>query len=126
MRVYSRAVDRPTGLRSDQTIRLTAHQYPGHLRRARFHDVEHERIFTFLTNHTALPALSIATLYHLRWHVELFFKWIKQHLRITAFYGTSENAVKTPVWTALSTCCLVAILKKRLALPLPSTPCYGF
>lgn len=122
-RVYSRAVDRTTGLRSDQTIRLTGprtrHQYPGHLRRVRFHDVEHERMFTFLTNHTALPALSIATLYRLRWHVELFFKWIKQHLRIKAFYGTSENAVKTQVWTAMSAYCLVAILKKRLALPLP-------
>jgi len=122
-RVYSHAVDRTTGLRSDQTIRLTGprtrHDYPGHLRRVRFCDVEHARTFTFLTNHPALPALSIATLYRLRWQVELFFKWIKQHLRIKAFYGTSENAVKTQVWIAMTTYCLVAILKKRLALPLP-------
>ena len=122
-RVYSHAVDRTTGLRSDQTIRLTGprtrHDYPGYLRRVRFCDVEHARTFTFPTNHTALPALSIATLYRLRWQVELFFKWTKQHLRIKAFYGTSENAVKTQVWTAMTTYCLVAILKKRLALPLP-------
>ena len=122
-RVYSHAIDRTTGLRSDQTIRrtgaLTRHDYPGHLRRVRFRDVEHARTFTFLTNHTALPALSIATLYHLRWQVELFFKWIKQHLRIKAFYGTSENAVKTQVWTAMTAYVLVAILKKRLALTLP-------
>ena len=122
-RVYSHSVDRTTGLRSDQTIRLTGprtrHDYPGYLRRVRFCDVEHARTFTFPTNHTALPALSIATLYRLRWQVELFFKWTKQHLRIKAFYGTSENAVKTQVWTAMTTYCLVAILKKRLALPLP-------
>jgi len=126
-RVYSHPVDRTmggtTGVRSDQTIRLTGprvrHDYPGHLRRVRFHDTPHERTFTFLTNHMALPALSIATLYHLRWQVELFFKWIKQHLRIKAFYGTSLNAVKTQVWIAMTTYVLVAILKKRLALTLP-------
>ena len=122
-RVYSHPVDRATGVRSDQTIRLTGprvrHDYPGHLRRVRFHDAPHERTFTFLTNHTALPARSIATLYHLRWQVELFFKWIKQHLRIKAFYGTSLNAVKTQVWIAMTTYVLVAILKKRLALTLP-------
>ncbi len=122
-RVYSRPVDRTTGLRSDQTIRLTGrgtrHAYPGHLRRVRFVDVAQPRAFTFLTNHATLPALTIAALYKLRWQVELFFKWIKQHLRIKAFYGTSENAVKTQVWTAITVYVLVAIVKKRLDLPLP-------
>ena len=122
-RVYSHAAERTTGLRSDQTIRLTGprtrHAYPGHLRRVRFHDAEQERTFTFLTNHTALPALTITELYKLRWQVELFFKWIKQHLRIKAFYGTSENAVKTQVWTAITVYVLVAIVKKRLAIALP-------
>ena len=122
-RVYSHAVDRTTGLRSDQTIRLTGqrsqHVYPGHLRRVRFVDATQPHAFTFLTNYAAAPALTIAALYKLRWQVELFFKWIKQHLRIKAFYGTSENAVKTQVWTAITVYVLVAIVKKRLDLPLP-------
>jgi hypothetical protein len=122
-RVYSHPIDRTTGLRSDQTIRLTGHRtrhaYPGHLRRVRFVDETQPHAFTFLTNHVTLPALTIATLYKLRWQVELFFKWIKQHLRIKAFYGTSENAVKTQVWTAITIYVLVAIVKKRLDLPLP-------
>lgn len=122
-RVVSQAVDRATGLRCDQTIRLTGprtrHAYPTPLRRVRYRDIEHARTFTYLTNLVALPALTIATLYKLRWQVELFFKWIKQHLRIKAFYGTSENAVKTQVWTAITVYVLVAIVKKRLALALP-------
>ena len=122
-RVASHAVDRTTGLRCDQSIRLTGprtqHAYPAPLRRVRFRDVEQERTFTYLTNLGALPALTIATLYKLRWQVELFFKWIKQHLRIKAFYGTSENAVKTQVWTAITVYVLVAIVKKRLGLALP-------
>lgn len=122
-RVVSQAVDRATGLRCDQTIRLTGprtqHAYPAPLRRVRYRDVEHARTFTYLTNLVALPALTIATLYKLRWQVELFFKWIKQHLRIKAFYGTSENAVKTQVWTAITVYVLVAIVKKRLGLALP-------
>ena len=122
-RVYSHPIDRTTGLRSDQTIRLTGPRtqfaYPGHLRRVRFVDATLPRSFTFLTNHVSAPALTIAALYKLRWQVELFFKWIKQHLRIQAFYGTSENAVKTQVWTAMTVYVLVAIVKKRLALPLP-------
>jgi hypothetical protein len=122
-RLASHAVDRTTGLRCDQSIRLTGprtqHAYPAPLRRVRFRDVEQERTFTYLTNLVALPALTIATLYKLRWQVELFFKWIKQHLRIKAFYGTSENAVKTQVWTAITVYVLVAIVKKRLGLALP-------
>ena len=122
-RVASHAVDRTTGLRCDQIIRLTGprtqHAYPAPLRRVRFRDVEQERTFTYLTNLVALPALTIATLYKLRWQVELFFKWIKQHLRIKAFYGTSETAVKTQVWTAITVYVLVAIVKKRLGLALP-------
>ncbi len=124
-RVYSHAVDRTTGLRSDQTIRLTGPRsqtcYPDQLRRVRFRDTAQARTFTFLTNltdHLALPALTISSLYQLRWQVELFFKWIKQHLRIKAFYGTSENAVKTQVWTAITVYVLVAIIKKRLAVEL--------
>jgi hypothetical protein len=122
-RVYSHPVDRTTGLRSDHTIRLTGEatraHYPAHLRRVRFVDVERDRRLTFFTNHFALPALTIASLYKLRWHVELFFKWIKQHLRIKAFYGTSENAVKTQIWIALSVYVLVAIIRKRLGVELP-------
>jgi len=122
-RLYSHPVDRTTGLRSDQTIRLTGpltrFAYPVYLRRVRFFDAEHARTLTFLSNHTGLPALSVAQLYKLRWQVELFFKWIKQHLRIKAFYGTSENAVKTQVWTAISVYVLVAIVKKRLNVMLP-------
>lgn len=123
VRVYSHPIDRTTGLRSDQTIRLTGrrsqHVYPSHVRRVRFVDETQPHAFTFLTNHVTVPALTIAALYKLRWQVELFFKWIKQHLRIKAFYGTSENAVKTQVWTAITVYVLVAIVKKRLDLPLP-------
>jgi transposase len=116
----SRAVDKSTGLRSDQTVLLTTtfsrSNYPEPLRRIRFYDVEQRRSLGFLTNCFDLPALTIAHLYKSRWKVELFFKWIKQHLRIKAFYGTSENAVKTQLWIAIAIYVLVAILKKRLAL----------
>jgi hypothetical protein len=117
-RVYSRAVDKATGLRCDQTIALTgfyiSQDYPPHLRRIKFHDAEHDKELVFLTNNFDLPALTIAQLYRCRWQVELFFKWIKQHLRIKAFYGTTENAVKTQIWIAITVYVLVAIVKKRL------------
>ena len=116
----ARDVDESTGLRADQTIVLSGPKssrlYPDPLRRVTFHDTERDRRFTFLTNNFTLPALTIAELYRCRWQVELFFKWIKQHLRIKAFYGTSENAVKTQVWTAISVYVLVAIVKKELKL----------
>jgi hypothetical protein len=116
----SRAVDKTTGLRSDQTIVLqgvkTSHLYPAPLRRVAYYDAEHDRRLVFLTNNFDLPALTIAQLYRCRWRVELFFKWIKQNLRIKAFYGTSVNAVKTQVWIAVSVYVLVAILKKELNL----------
>jgi len=119
-RRYSRAVDKETGLRCDQTIMLTGFytkkHYPEILRRVKFHDVTTGKTLVFLTNNFSLPALTIARLYHSRWQVELFFKWIKQHLRIKRFYGTSENAVKTQVWIAVSVYVLVAIMKKRLNL----------
>ena len=119
-RLYSHPIDKSTGLLSDQTIMLTtfysAQAYPEKLRRVRYFDVETGKRLSFLTNNFILPALTIAQLYKCRWQVELFFKWIKQHLRIKAFYGTSENAVKTQVWIAVSVYVLVAILKKRLAL----------
>ena len=119
-RLYSYPVDRSTGLRSDQTILLsgplTSQQYPEKLRRVRYFDIEKKKRLTFLTNNFVLPALTIAPLYKSRWQVELFFKWIKQHLRIKAFYGTSQNAVKTQIWIAISVYVLVAILKKRLNL----------
>jgi len=115
-------VDKSTGICSDQTIVLngpkTSQLYPSPLRRVRYFDPEKELRLIFLTNNFPLPALIIAQLYRARWQVELFFRWIKQHLRIKAFYGTSENAVKTQVWVALSTYLLVAILKKRLGLDL--------
>ncbi len=115
-----RAVDKTTGLRSDQTIVLagpkSSRLYPAPLRRIAFYDVENQRRFMFLTNNFALPALTIARLYKCRWQVELFFKWIKQHLRIKAFYGTCDNAVKTQVWIAISVYVLVAILKKELRI----------
>jgi IS4 transposase len=119
-RRYSHDVDKTTGLRSDHTVVLTSadavKNYPDPLRRVRFYDVEQRRWLIFLTNNFDLPALTIAHLYKSRWKVELFFKWIKQHLRIKAFYGNSENAVKTQIWTAIAVYVLVAILKKRLAL----------
>ena len=119
-RRYSRAVDKTTGVRSDHTVILTAIDsataYPDALRRVTYLDVETRKRFKFLTNHFTLPALTIAQIYKCRWQVELFFKWIKQHLRIKAFYGTSENAVKTQIWTAASVYVLVAIVRKRLGL----------
>ena len=115
----SRAVDKSTGLRSDQTVLPSAalrKRYPDPLRRVRCYDPEQRRSLGFLTNNFTLPALTIAQLYKSRWKVELFFKWIKQHIRIKAFYGTSENAVKSQLWIAIAIYVLVAILKKRLAL----------
>ena len=116
-RVYSRSVDKFTGLRCDQTIALTAPKgakdYPQHLRRIKFYDAEHDKDLVFLTNNFDLPALTIAQLYRCRWQVELFFKWIKQHLRIKKFYGITENAVKTQIWIAIAVYVLVAIVKKR-------------
>jgi hypothetical protein len=119
-RVYSAKTDRSTGLICDQTIALDGHytrkDYPDHLRRVRFKDPESGKTFVFLTNQMTLPAASICALYKSRWQVELFFKWIKQHLRIKRFFGTSENAVKTQIWIAVSVYVLVAIVKKRLNL----------
>lgn len=119
-RLVSQPVDRATGLICDQIIVLTgqtsAKFYPEKLRRIKFHDPETGNILVFLTNNFILPALTIAHLYRCRWKVELFFKWIKQNLRIKAFYGTTENAVKTQIWIAVTAYLLVAILKKRLAL----------
>jgi len=119
-RVYSAAVDRATGVICDQRVMLngyySAKKYPEHLRRIRFKDAESGRTLVFLTNNTALPALTICALYKSRWQVELFFKWIKQHLRIKHFLGTSENAVKTQVWCAVATYVLIAIVKKELQL----------
>jgi len=116
----SRAVDRTTGVRSDQIIRLhgfySKRSYPERLRRVRYYDADTRKWLVFLTNNFALPAVQIAQLYKCRWQVELFFKWIKQHLRIKAFYGTSENAVKTQIWIAIAVYVLVAIVKKRLKL----------
>jgi hypothetical protein len=119
-RRYSRPVDKATGIRSDQTVILTtlesAKAYPDVLRRIGYRDPITEKRLTFLTNNFALPALTIAEIYRCRWQVELFFKWIKQHLRIKAFFGTSANAVKTQIWIAVSVYVLVAIVRKRLGL----------
>jgi IS4 transposase len=119
-RVYSAPTDRTTGIICDQTIALDGHytsqHYPEHLRRIRFRDTETRKTLVFLTNQFGLPATTICALYKSRWQVELFFKWIKQHLRIKRFFGTSENAVKTQIWIAVSVYALVAIVKKRLAL----------
>ncbi len=118
-RLYSYPVDRSTGLRFDQTIVLrTSALYPEKLRKIRYVDQEADKDFVFLTNNFILPALSIAMLYKSRWQVELFFKWIKQHLRIKSFYGTSENAVKAQIWTAVAVYVLIALIKKRLHLDL--------
>ncbi len=120
-RRYSRPVDRSTGLICDQTIMLTGFYtrqgFENPLRRVKFKDAETGKTLVFLTNNFALPAMTIARLYKYRWQVELFFKWIKQHLRIKAFFGTSENAVKTQIWSAICVYVLVAIVKKRLAIP---------
>jgi hypothetical protein len=119
-RRYSRPVDKTTGVRSDHTVFLTAidsaKAYPEPLRRVSYLDVPTRKWFKFLTNNFALPALTIAQIHKSRWQVELFFKWIKQHLRIKKFYGTSENAVKTQIWIAVSVYVLVAIVRKRLRL----------
>jgi hypothetical protein len=119
-RRYSHPVDKTTGVRSDHTVILTAinsvKAYPDQLRRVSYLDVKTRKRLKFLTNNFMLPALTIAQIYKSRWQVELFFKWIKQHLRIKAFYGTSENAVKTQIWVAVSVYVLVALVRKRLAL----------
>jgi hypothetical protein len=119
-RRYSHPVDKSTGVSSDQTVILTslesASVYPDPLRRVSYRDPETGKRLRFLTNNFTLPALTIAQIYKQRWQVELFFKWIKQHLRIKAFFGTSENAVKTQIWIAISVYVLVAIVRKRLAL----------
>jgi hypothetical protein len=119
-RRYSHAIDKNAGVRSDQTVILTSFEsasaYPDPLRRVSYFDTETDKRLTFLTNNFALPAVTIAQIYRQRWQVELFFKWIKMHLRIKAFYGTSENAVKTQIWIAVSVYVLVAIVRKRLEL----------
>lgn len=119
-RLYSRPVDKSLGLRCDQTVRLTgfyaSRGYPEKLRRVKYHDLKTGKTFVFLTNNFALPAMTIADLYRCRWQVELFFKWIKQHLRIKSFFGTTDNAVKTQIWIAVSVYVQVAIIKKRLNL----------
>jgi Domain of unknown function (DUF4372)/Transposase DDE domain len=119
-RRYSHPVDKSTGVRSDQTVILTtiesAKVYPDPLRRVSFYDAETNKRLKFLTNNFVLPALTIAQIYKSRWQVELFFRWIKPHLRIKAFFGTSENAVKTQIWIAVSVYVLVAIVRKRLGL----------
>ncbi len=117
-RRYSKPVDRSAGLRCDQTIVLTgvntAANYPQPLRRIKYHDEQTAKTFNFLTNNFAIPAQTVTDLYRNRWQVELFFKWIKQHLRIKRFFGISENAVKTQIWIAISVYVLVAIIRKRL------------
>jgi hypothetical protein len=119
-RLYSHAVDRATGLICDQTIVLTGRrpsvEYPDKLRSIRFRDPEKDEAWTYLTNDFELPALTVAELYRSRWQVELFFRWIKQHLRIKAFYGTSPNAVRTQIWIAVTVYVLVAIVRRRLEI----------
>ena len=119
-RRYSHEVDKSSNVQCDQTIMLTTHysskNYPEPLRRIRFYDIDRQKRLVFITNNFELPAATVAQLYKARWQIEIFFKWIKQHLRIKAFFGTSENAVKVQVWTAVSTYLLVAIMKKELML----------
>jgi Domain of unknown function (DUF4372)/Transposase DDE domain len=121
-RIYSSRVDKATGVLCDQTVTLRGFyakkSYPDKLRRIKYYDADKKKRLVFLTNNFLLPAVTIADIYRCRWQVELFFKWIKQHLRIKAFYGTSENAVKTQIWIAISVYVLVAIVKKRLKLSL--------
>lgn len=121
-RLYSHKVDKTTGVRYDQIVVptgfYTKKDYPAKLRRIKYFDAEQGRAFDFLTNQLTLPALTIADLYRYRWRVEIFFKWIKQHLRIKKFFGTSENAVKTQIWIAIATYVLVAIMKKRMKIDL--------
>lgn len=119
-RVYSHEIEKSTGLKCDQTIKLTgpktSNYYPEHLRRVRYFDSNTDRLFTFITNNFAHEALVITQLFKSRWQIELFFKWIKQHLRIKTFYGTSENAVKTQIWTAVCVYVISAILRERMKL----------
>jgi len=119
-RRYSQPADRTQGVLCDQTVVLTGKnafiEYPQPLRRVKYHDEKTEKTFNFLTNNFAIPALSIAELYRHRWKVELFFKWIKQHLRIKSFYGTFDNAVKSQIWIAISAYVLVSVIKKRLKI----------
>jgi len=121
-RLYSNNVNKSTGVRCDQIVVLTGYyskkDYPEKLRRIKYFDAEKGRSFVFLTNQFTLPSITIAELYRYRWRVEIFFKWIKQHLRIKSFFGTSENAVKSQIWIAISTYVLVAIMKKRLKIDL--------
>ena len=121
-RLYSLPVDKSCGLRCDQIVipenYYSKKAYPAKLRRIKYFDDQHKKNLVFLTNHFTLSALTVAELYRCRWQIELFFKWIKQHLRIKAFYGTSENAVKTQIWIAISVYVLVAIVKKRLKIDL--------
>jgi hypothetical protein len=119
-RLYSQKIDKAAGLKCDQVITLHGYyskkDYTERLRRIAYYDEKQNRKLVFLTNNFTLPALTITELYHKRWQIELFFKWIKQHLRIKAFYGTTENAVKTQIWIAISIYVLVAIIKKQLKL----------
>jgi len=119
-RLFSQPADKPKGIQADQIIQLhgfySHRDYPDRLRRIRYFDAEKQKRLVFLTNNFTLPALTIAELFRCRWKIELFFKWIKQHLRIKAFYGTSENAVKTQIWIAITIYVLVAIIKKQLKL----------
>jgi hypothetical protein len=119
-RIQSQPVDKTTGVRSDWVVMAngakTAKAYPERLRRIRFRDVENKKTLVFITNDFVLPAHVIAALYKARWQVELFFKWVKQHLHIKSFFGTSENAVKTQVWVAMTVYVLIAILRKRMNL----------
>ena len=119
-RLYYQKIDKASGLKSDQVITLHGYyskkDYPGRLRRISYYDEKQNKKLVFLTNNFTLPALTITEIYRKRWQIELFFKWIKQHLRIKAFYGTSENAVKTQIWIAISVYVLVAIIKKQLKL----------
>ncbi len=121
-RLYSNPVDKTSGVRCDQIVVPSVYKskkaYPEKLRRVKFYDAEKDKRLTFITNQFMLPALTIAALYKCRWQVELFFKWIKQHLRIKAFYGTSKNAVKTQIWVAISMYVLVAIMRKQLKVEL--------
>jgi hypothetical protein len=120
-RIYSAPVDKTTGVQADQTVMLVGYKsrqaYPDPLRRVRYHDAERNKRLVVLTNNFLIPAKTVADIYRLRWQVELFFKWIKQHLRIKSFFGTSPNALKTQIWIAVSVYLLVAIVKKRLNLP---------
>lgn len=120
-RIYSAPVDKAIGVQADQTVVLVGYKsrlaYPDPIRRVRYHDAERDKRLVFLTNNFLIPAKTVADIYRSRWQVELFFKWIKQHLRIKSFFGTSPNAVKIQIWTAVSVYLLVAIVKKRLNLP---------